>query len=159
MFSPSYVCMYCPMLWFCLVWDMLDIFVMSAIFDWPPYWFGAILNVGHIRFMVSKLYLIYLSLLCVKVLSWILYLIRLPHYFVWSATGIRKRLIHVVCFYVVSNLCGVIVILFVITAELWASYQQNVERALMIFWLKPPCLFQMPDRCFLWICVARHPVV
>ena len=35
----------------------------------------------------------------------------------------------------VSDLCGVILILFVITAELCASYQQNVERALMIFFL------------------------
>ena len=40
---------------------------------------------------------------------------------------------HVVRFYVVSDLCGVILILFVITAELCASYQQNVESAICFF--------------------------
>ena len=49
---------------------------MSAIFDWPPYLLGAILNVGNIWFLVSKLYGIY-CLLCVKLLSWILYFIRI----------------------------------------------------------------------------------
>ena len=52
----------------------------------------------------------------------------------------------------VSGIGRVIWILLVITAELSASYQQNVESAVMIFWLKLLCSFQMPDRCFLWIC-------
>ena len=52
----------------------------------------------------------------------------------------------------VSDLCGVILILFVIRAELWASYQQHVESAAMLYFSwQLSCSFQMPDRCFMWM--------
>ena len=53
----------------------------------------------------------------------------------------------------VSGLGRVILILCVITAELWASYQQHVESAAMLYFSwQLSCSFQMPDRCFMWIC-------
>ena len=52
----------------------------------------------------------------------------------------------------VSDLCGVILILFVIRAELWANYQQHVESAAMLYFSwQLSCSFQMPDRCFRWM--------
>ena len=83
MFSPWYLCMYCPVLCLSLV-DMIlfDMRYVGRFRNMRHIWLAAVFVRRHLE---CRPYLIpgskdiwnLLSLLCVKLLSWILYLIRI----------------------------------------------------------------------------------
>ena len=121
---------------------------------WSPYCLGAILNVGHIH--GSKGIWILPSLLCVKLLSCFLY--SIPIAVLLCVIGDRYKKSNQYC--LITYTCRTFLF------GLWCvscysdficncggivrySYQQNVESAVMIFFLqKLLCSFQMPDQCF-----------
>ena len=155
MFSPWYLCMYCPVLCLSLV-DMIlfDMRYVGRFRNVRHIWLAAIFVRRHLEcrpYLIpgSKVIWNLLSLLCVKLLSWILYLIRITVLLCVIGDRYEKSnhqcLITYTCraFLMVSGLGGVILIFFVIIDEFWEFINKTLK-ALLVYIVTKTVVF-IPD--------------